>query len=159
MSKVTPRGPANAPAGTREPWFSGLDRALESLVSELNQRCGGSDNPPSCERPADAPCNPASGHPGRATQASDTGQESPWGEIDTAPRDGTPVLVVEPGQDAPVIAVFDDSTRLWQVAYGGDLLAGPTHWLPIPAFRHCPVKSVTAPGALRGEHKRSAAAR
>jgi hypothetical protein len=62
-----------------------------------------------------------------------------WQSIDTAPKDGTPILVYEGG--AIYTAKFDkffswsDETG-WRLPdmldITGDVSAEPTHWMPLP---------------------------
>lgn len=59
-----------------------------------------------------------------------------WQPIETAPKDGTEVLVFGPRQDGTYLAAYqyDD----WWVAGPWDerwteLLSPPTHWMPLPA--------------------------
>jgi hypothetical protein len=58
-----------------------------------------------------------------------------WQDISTAPRDGTEVLVWSEKQDNVYLAVFDDG-QWWtpdiRPAAWTELLAVPTHWMPLP---------------------------
>ncbi len=66
-----------------------------------------------------------------------------WQPIETAPRDGTPVLLVDyslgdPG-DPPGFDVFvgywsdDAHNRGWTCAYYNVRTHDPDHWMPLPA--------------------------
>ena len=59
-----------------------------------------------------------------------------WLPIDTAPKDGTPVLVCGPDING---SVYMDAcawpkgwTVKWPVAYMGYAAGEPTHWMPLP---------------------------
>ena len=54
-----------------------------------------------------------------------------WQPIDTAPQDGTPVLLFHPAWDVPRIGIRYDETSSWQQPCG-DLLRMPTHWMRLP---------------------------
>ncbi len=56
-----------------------------------------------------------------------------WQPIETAPKDGTNVLLAIPGNAQAVIGKWEDRfdgvfTWHWLSFYGGD----PTHWKPLP---------------------------
>lgn len=56
---------------------------------------------------------------------------SEWQPIETAPKDGTDILVGFAGQDRPPVVVgwFDD----WLEYDSVNILKGkPTHWMPLP---------------------------
>lgn len=59
---------------------------------------------------------------------------SEWQPIETAPDDGTPMLVTWPctsGADVTVATKIE----VWRDYYSGDHLAAqerPTHWMPLP---------------------------
>lgn len=50
-----------------------------------------------------------------------------WRPIETAPKDGTELLIFDP-VDGPARAHW--STHNW---YAGTYVAAPTHWMPLPA--------------------------
>ena len=64
---------------------------------------------------------------------------SEWQPIETAPKDGTPILVAENSRDYPFIAYwgyvgrFTSSEKMW---IGHDFGAMPegsvNHWMPLP---------------------------
>jgi hypothetical protein len=61
-----------------------------------------------------------------------------WQLIETAPRDGTPILVCVAGQDWVDIARW--GSVIPGRAYTGWMIAGnyqirPTHWMPVPLGR------------------------
>ena len=51
-----------------------------------------------------------------------------WQPIETAPKDGTEILVVEPDGEM-YVAFWNIYESLW--FYGVDLCV-PTHWMPLP---------------------------
>lgn len=54
-----------------------------------------------------------------------------WRPIETAPRDGTPVLVIWKAYLPEVVcAVVMWDGDQWREA--DDIVSGPTHWLPLP---------------------------
>jgi hypothetical protein len=55
-----------------------------------------------------------------------------WQEIDTAPDDGTPILVFHPAWDTMQIAMRYPEHRLWQEPNGDVLRAPPINWMPLP---------------------------
>lgn len=61
-----------------------------------------------------------------------------WRPINTAPKDGTPVLIFEGGSGDTdiVVAVYEDQwlpEYRWRGTYGdGDAAWNPTHWMPLP---------------------------
>ena len=54
-----------------------------------------------------------------------------WQPIDTAPRDGTAVLLCHPAWDMFEVGVYNAVARRWQQRTG-DLIDTPTHWTPLP---------------------------
>lgn len=59
--------------------------------------------------------------------------ESPWGRIESAPRDGTPILVTVAGGAFHASKVEWRGT-FWVVSEAPSiiLLLDPTHWMPLP---------------------------
>lgn len=68
-----------------------------------------------------------------------------WQPIETAPRDGTPILVYSPGHDQSdptniIVAKFEDYEGETWWAFCENVLADiagqvdpePTHWMPLP---------------------------
>lgn len=55
-----------------------------------------------------------------------------WQAIDTAPADGTPILVFHPGWDTIQVAMRYPEHRLWQEPNGDVLRAAPLQWMPLP---------------------------
>lgn len=53
-----------------------------------------------------------------------------WRTIDSAPRDGTPVLVWG-GRHSPKPVIVESDGEWWNTA-GRGLRATPTHWMPLP---------------------------
>lgn len=59
-----------------------------------------------------------------------------WQPIETAPRDGTPILAFCPDDDFLPITGMD--TIVWEASYdcwfwaGQELIEVPTHWMPLP---------------------------
>ncbi len=60
-----------------------------------------------------------------------------WQPIDTAPRDGTAVLLFSPAWDMFEVGVYDAAVRRWQQRTG-DLIDSPTRWMPLPPPPHRP---------------------
>lgn len=58
---------------------------------------------------------------------------SEWHPIETAPRDGTHILLWAPAWDAPSTG-WTYANDLWQDCPKGHHLPGrtPTHWMPLP---------------------------
>lgn len=54
-----------------------------------------------------------------------------WQDIETAPKDGTPVLVSIPEAILIVAEWYSIPNGAWHSA--GRRLAEPTHWMPLPA--------------------------
>lgn len=54
-----------------------------------------------------------------------------WHPIETAPKNGTAVLLFHPEWDTMEVGLQYDETGMWQQP-NGDLLATPTHWLALP---------------------------
>ena len=55
-----------------------------------------------------------------------------WQEIQTAPRDGTAVLLFRAEWDMLQVGVQYEGTGIWQNSCG-DVLREPTHWMMLPA--------------------------
>jgi hypothetical protein len=59
-----------------------------------------------------------------------------WQPIETAPKDGSNVLVIEAGNSVPVVAYWDnDMDGGWWGYWQTEQLNPhkPTHWMPLPA--------------------------
>lgn len=52
-----------------------------------------------------------------------------WKDIETAPRDGTPILAADKGTYA-YVAEWISANRVWIGADG--MYWEPTHWMPLP---------------------------
>lgn len=108
-------------------------------------------------------------------QALADGEAGPWQPIETAPKDGRPILVFDPSRDRsyyipqdmygiidmsdPRIQWYDDGR--WAIGYwrprGGwgnrnQVVATPTHWMPLPA-------EPSAVSAVEGDREIVAAAK
>jgi hypothetical protein len=57
-------------------------------------------------------------------------QGSGWQPIETAPKDGTNVLVWCPYRRIPVAATWQTAEFYWVELYQGSVT--PTHWIPLP---------------------------
>jgi hypothetical protein len=57
--------------------------------------------------------------------------EADWHPIETAPHDGTPVLLFHPAWDMLTVGVHHEGCAVWQQP-DGDLLRTPTHWTTLP---------------------------
>lgn len=60
---------------------------------------------------------------------------SNWQPIETAPEDGTDVLVWTPYEERPVIATFDTDSGAWRECETFSAWtpgAEPTFWMPLP---------------------------
>ena len=80
------------------------------------------------------------------------GVEAGWRSIESAPRDGTGILVKLPDSDMPLTAKFWRGS--WTVAWDHSELKGwdaPTHWMPIPEL---PSDSLLSKTLTEGEQKR-----
>ena len=56
-----------------------------------------------------------------------------WEKIETAPKDGTRVLVWNKLWEAPATAQFYTDFVCWKYFYAAPkLLYQPTHWMPLP---------------------------
>lgn len=70
--------------------------------------------------------------------ASETKMEAAWRKIDTAPTDGTRILVAWVGSDDMEIVFWSGYKDAWCASDGGwgsDRWRGddsPTHWMPLP---------------------------
>lgn len=61
---------------------------------------------------------------------------SEWQPIETAPKDGTRVLLFSPGGDGedPTRQVAEGAwCRVWWRMEAGDYWTTPTHWIALPA--------------------------
>jgi len=58
-----------------------------------------------------------------------------WQPIETAPRNGTAVLLFHPAWDVLQVGIHYDETSSWQNPCG-DLLRTPTHWMALPPPPH-----------------------
>lgn len=58
-----------------------------------------------------------------------------WQPIETAPHDGTPVLVYVPVNRPTrrILAASLHDSREWYILSGSVVLGQPTHWMPLPA--------------------------
>lgn len=54
-----------------------------------------------------------------------------WESIQTAPRDGTAVLLFHPVWDTVQVGMHYENSLAWQQP-NGDLLPTPTHWTSLP---------------------------
>lgn len=54
-----------------------------------------------------------------------------WQPIETAPCDGTPVLLFHPAWNTLAVGMHHGDCAVWQHP-DGDLLSTPTHWTPLP---------------------------
>jgi hypothetical protein len=52
-----------------------------------------------------------------------------WQPIETAPRDGTEILVWGGGHDVASVWWQDGDEDVW---FNGDVIVHPTHWMPLP---------------------------
>jgi len=56
-----------------------------------------------------------------------------WQTIDTAPNDGTRILVYEPFEPNIESAWWNDELDMfWPCSNRGDFWRQPTHWMPLP---------------------------
>ncbi len=55
-----------------------------------------------------------------------------WQPINTAPQDGTAVLLFHALWDLLQVGFLDEATRAWQAPNGDLLSRTPTHWMPLP---------------------------
>jgi len=53
-----------------------------------------------------------------------------WQPIETAPRDGTWVLLYSPNENQPAVAYFNG--HAWDDNGDGGFWFEPTHWMPLP---------------------------
>jgi hypothetical protein len=56
-----------------------------------------------------------------------------WRTIESAPRDGTAVLISEAGDFIPEIARWHVDLVGWMNEYSDRVSLSPTHWRPLPA--------------------------
>lgn len=75
---------------------------------------------------------------GRARAALEGVKEpvSPWRDIESAPKDGTPILCVKKGEGfQPEILHFEDGVFGWltdDMGFGFHPNRQPSHWMPLP---------------------------
>lgn len=69
-----------------------------------------------------------------ATAAITAYEAAQWQPIETAPKDGTPILAYEPGEVPCVVqALRYNGHLIWQACcYDMEGLNKPTHWRPLP---------------------------
>ncbi len=77
-------------------------------------------------------CSPNGTAESEAIAAWNDRTPEPWLPIETAPKDGTPVLVCLPDEN-PYFVWWHDPTKQWVRTRITDPLKSPTHWLPLPA--------------------------
>jgi hypothetical protein len=58
---------------------------------------------------------------------------SGWQPIETAPKDGTHVIIFDPSDSRPREAVFDTCYGQWVDPIEAYDEYSPTHWMPLPA--------------------------
>jgi hypothetical protein len=58
-------------------------------------------------------------------------EHADWQLIETAPCDGTPVLLFHPAWEMCEVGICYGEPWVWQQA-NGDLLETPTHWTALP---------------------------
>jgi hypothetical protein len=56
---------------------------------------------------------------------------SEWQPIETAPKDGAEILVIDKAQQC-WLSMWNRKTEMWESDYL-DNLKGLTHWMPLPA--------------------------
>ena len=88
--------------------------------------------------------------------------DATWQPIETAPKDGTAVLVVLPDSDIPYAARFDAECGNWRHCWDNYRLRNldaPTHWMPLPpalsAQRAANTAAIAADGAGNGDEVRA----
>ena len=59
---------------------------------------------------------------------------SEWQPIETAPKDGSPVLVLGSGWNDPVptVAVWNEYEEWAEFTGGETIWPAPNHWMPLP---------------------------
>jgi hypothetical protein len=57
---------------------------------------------------------------------------SEWQPIETAPKDGTPVLAFIGDGDGAAVLGWSAGCREWQDYNGSSPRYDPTHWMPLP---------------------------
>jgi hypothetical protein len=61
---------------------------------------------------------------------------SEWKTIESAPKDGTPVLVHRVGETPfpnPIVVKWDERAWMWRLTYSESRIREPTHWAPLPS--------------------------
>ncbi len=59
-----------------------------------------------------------------------------WQPIETAPKDGTTILICKPGMKTPWMAKWEEMRRApdrWSAIGLGRCPFDPTHWMPLPS--------------------------
>lgn len=54
-----------------------------------------------------------------------------WQPIETAPKDGTMILVVEPKNNQRLLVIYHKQWAMW-LSVPGRIQVRPTHWMPLP---------------------------
>jgi hypothetical protein len=58
---------------------------------------------------------------------------SEWRDIETAPKDGTEILVWRKGWGRHIARWVNEwGDKYFRLASGRDILGGPSHWMPLP---------------------------
>jgi len=92
------------------------------------------DDPQVCdEMKADIEAWFDAGQPSLADQQDQNAKDA-WQPIETAPNDGTRVIVWHEHFTAPCSARYYSPSSEWMMYYGGSSFKRqPTHWMPLPA--------------------------
>lgn len=53
-----------------------------------------------------------------------------WQPINTAPKDGTCVLIIDDDTEIPVVAFYQG--KQWLVRWDHEVFLGPIRWAPLP---------------------------
>ena len=56
-----------------------------------------------------------------------------WQPIETAPKDGSDILIWQPKEDEQFVVYWDDVEDGWRFSPRHVLADEPTHWMPLPA--------------------------